>query len=93
MEMKIEWVSANEIAENAIDIAAYGEQPKPVVRLDTVDALIAGAVKVMEVCAAVGEIHFKTCALSAGAHDQLKAFLTSDLVAQWRKRQEEGKKS
>jgi len=86
--MKIEWVSTNEIAGNSIDIAAYGEPPEPVVRLAVVDQVIAEAVKVLNVCMAVGEIHFKTCVLSAHAHNQIAAFLGSDLVGQWRKRQE-----
>ena len=89
-EMKIEWASANEIAKHSIDIAAYGEQPEPVVRLAAVDEVIAKA----EMFAA------KTLAMYrfAGLHEdssmmtEVKDFLASDLVAQWRKRQE-GKKS
>ena len=79
MEMKIEWVSANEIAENAIDIAAYGEQPEPVVRLAAVDQVIAEAVLFASAA--------KSDVVTVGTVKQAEAFLNSDLVARWRERQ------
>ena len=79
-EMKIEWVCTNEIAKNSIDIAAYGEQPEPVVRLNEVDQVIAEAV--LFASAAKSDI------VTVGTVKQAEAFLNSEIVAQWRKRQE-----
>ena len=85
-EMKIEWAAESHIEDP--DRAQLSTRAVPVVRLAAVDQVIAEAVKVLNVCMAVGEIYFKTCVLSAHAHNQIAAFLGSDLVGQWRKRQE-----
>ena len=80
-EMNIEWASANEIAKHPIDIAAYGEQPEPVVRLAAVDEVIAEAV--LFASAAKSDI------VTVGTVKQAEAFLNSEIVAQWRKRPED----
>ena len=85
--MKIEWVSTNEIAGNSIDIAAYGEPPEPVVRLAAVDQVIAEAVWAME--QVIMELpHVSVSKTVRDRKYRAQAFLGSDLVVQWRERQE-----
>jgi hypothetical protein len=84
MEMNIEWASANEIAKHPIDIAAYGEQPEPVVRLAAVDEVIAEAVWAMEWLEEEGP----SGPMGNRGYQRTQTFLASDLVAQWRGRQE-----
>jgi hypothetical protein len=96
--MEIEYVGTLDVAKEALAVAAYGEEPIPIVRLVAVDQVIAEAVWAMvqflNTLECLALVTLKTKAerdahFSTSPHYQhAKAFLASDTVAQWRKRQE-----
>ena len=53
------------------------------------DRVMGEAVRVLQAASMVGEIHFRSCALSAHVHDQICAFLSSPEVQAWRERRKE----
>ena len=84
MEMKIEWAVGLHLESKE-----SSEWHIPVVRLHEVDQVIAEAVWAMEWLEEEGP----SGPMGNRGYQRAEAFLASDLVAQWRDRQEEGKKS
>jgi hypothetical protein len=73
-EMKIEWAIGLHLSRES-----ESEWDVPVVRLEAVDQVIAGAV--LFAAAAKSDI------VTVGTVKQAEAFLNSEIVAKWRKRQ------
>jgi len=86
MEMPIEYAVGITLAKEP-----SSQWEVPVVRLHAVDEVIAEAVWAMEQF--IMELPHVSVSKSVRERKyRAQAFLTSDLVAQWRERQEEGKK-
>lgn len=80
MDLNIEYTDAYALVQSEIDVAAYGSQPVPVVRLADVDTLIGTAV-----------MHAQWLVqITDGESDEnqdARAFLASPTVQAWRERQ------